>query len=77
MTVFQKLDIDTPLGSLYDDSEIWEAACREADRREVAANFLIYVTPEEILQEWNAEDLYDGYSQPGYSLYDRIAFDCD
>jgi hypothetical protein len=54
------------------DDDLWEAACREADRRDD-----IYVTPEDILREWNAEDSFDGYEQESYDLYDLISFDCD
>lgn len=57
----------------YDtDDELWEAAVREADRRDD-----IYITPEDILREWDELDTYDGYSHDSYDLYDRISFDCD
>lgn len=51
------------------DHELWAAACREADSRDD-----LYVTPEDVLAEWDAEDSFDGYSQKSYDLYDQFAY---
>lgn len=65
------LYFEEPTTSEFDD-ELWEAAVREADRRDD-----IYTTPEDILAEWDELDTYDGYEHDSYDLYDRISFDCD
>ncbi len=63
--------IDTEADTEYDD-ELWEAACKEADRRGDD------VFPEDVLREWDYVDTFDGYNEdPSNDLYDRIAFDCD
>lgn len=54
------------------DEELWQAACREVDRRNDE-----YLTPDDVLREWDAQDTYDGYDQASFDLYDRITFDCD
>lgn len=72
MSILRQFDLDTLGGDGYTDEELWEAACKEADARDD-----IYITPEDILREWNAEDSFDGYSNNSYDLYDRISFDCD
>lgn len=72
MSILNHYDIDILGGDGYTDDELWEAAAKEAELRDD-----LFVTPEDILREWHAEDSYDGYDQNSYDLYDRFSFDCD
>lgn len=65
MTVFQASDVESDYLESEDfDEELWQAACREADRRGDD------VLPEDILREWDAVDTYDGYAENSSDLYD-------